>query len=165
MSSFLEQLERRKDDRGLMANLRCYLVDSKRSRAWPALHRLGIDIVNQPEESVVAALFATHPENHGLGNFGSLCRNIEYSRGDKRSDDSKLSPMERRFQHLLAAEQGDELHDRLGHLVRMAKAAGLPINYQQLLNDIKHWNTGTKTKWAAAYWTPNVEQVPGGEVI
>ena len=59
--SWIEQLRRRKDDRGLMATLRCSLVETKKHRAWPALHRLGLEVDNRPA-AVVAGLFATHPE-------------------------------------------------------------------------------------------------------
>jgi len=34
MSRLLEQLRRRKEDRGMMADLRCALVESKKHRAW-----------------------------------------------------------------------------------------------------------------------------------
>ena len=109
MSRLLEQLRRRKEDRGMMADLRCALVESKKHRAWPVLHRLGVAVTNRVA-AIVAALYATHPEETQEGNFGATCRAVQGRRGDNRSDDSKLTPTERRFLHLLAAEKGDELH-------------------------------------------------------
>lgn len=61
MSWLIERLRKHKDDRGMMANLRCILVDTKRHRAWPALNRLGVEINNEVAAHV-AGLYATHPE-------------------------------------------------------------------------------------------------------
>ncbi len=151
MNWLIERLEKRKEDRGLMANLRCFLVENKKHRAWPALHRLGIDIEDE-EVSLVAGLFASHPANAQSGNFGDTCRMIESRRGDTRGDDSKVTPIERRFQHLLAAEKGDELHQRVTRLVLMAKSQDVPVNYEQLISDLRWWNDSVKTKWASQFW-------------
>jgi CRISPR system Cascade subunit CasB len=151
MSWLLERLRKRRDDRGLMANLRCLLVDNKRHRAWPALNRLGVRI-DDNDSSCVAGLFALHPEETPTGNLGATCKTIEQKRGEKRTDDNKVTPTERRFQHLLAAER-DELPERVLRMVVMAKAQGVPVNYVQLETDLKFWNDRTKTEWAAAFWT------------
>ena len=110
MSSLLERLRKYKDNRGMMANLRCILVESKKHRAWPVLNRLGVEIKNEVS-ACVAGLYATHPEEAGNGNFGATCKAIEQKRGDKRGDDNKLTPTERRFQHLLSAGR-DEVLER-----------------------------------------------------
>jgi CRISPR system Cascade subunit CasB len=154
MSTVLDQLRRRKNDRGLLADLRCALIDSKKHRAWPALHRLGVDVSNRVA-AVVAALYATHPAE-GPGNFGDTCRAIQSRRGDSRGDD-KLGPIERRFLHLLAAEPGDELYQRVTRLVLVAKSLEVPVNYERLETDLKYWNERTKTAWAARFWTPDVD--------
>ncbi len=151
MSWLLERLHRYKDNRGMMANLRCVLVDNKKHRAWPALNRLGVEINNDVSANV-AGLFATHPEVTDTGNFGTTCKLIELRRGDKRGDDNKLTPTERRFQLLLTAERGSELFDRVLRLVLMAKSQGVPINYEQLETDLKFWTDRTKTEWATAFW-------------
>lgn len=156
MSAFLERLRRHVDDRGMMANLRCVLVDNKKHRAWPVLNRIGVNVTNDVD-AFVAGLFATHPEETQSGNFGATCKVIEISRGDRRSDDNKLTPTERRFQHLLSAEKGDELYKRLTRLVLMAKSQGVPVNYEQLATDVRFWTDRTKTEWAAAFWTPGAE--------
>ena len=145
MSRLLEQLRRRKEDRGMMADLRCALVESKKHRAWPVLHRLGVAVTNRGA-AVVAALYATHPEETREGNFGATCRAIQGRRGENRSDDSKLTPTERRFLHLLAAEKGDELHERVTRMVLMAKSQGVPVNYEQLETDLKFWNDRTQDR-------------------
>lgn len=152
MSWLLERLRKYKDDRGMMANLRCILVDNKKHRAWPALNRLGVEI-NNDISAYVAGLFATHSEEISAGNFGSTCKAIEIRRGDKRSDDNKLTPTERRFQHLLTAEKGSELHGRVLRMVLMARSQGVPVNYEKLETDLKFWSDRTKTEWATTFWT------------
>lgn len=151
MSWFLERLRKYKDNRGMMANLRCILVGNKKHCAWPALNRLWIAI-RDDDSAYVAGLFATHPEETSTGNFGATCKAIEQKRGDKRSDDSKLTSTERRFQHLLTAEKG-ELHGRVLRLILMAKSQGVPVNYEKLIPDLKFWGNRTKTEWASAFWT------------
>ena len=158
MSRLLEQLRRRKEDRGMMADLRCALVESKKHRAWPVLHRLGVAVTNRVA-AIVAALYATHSEEKREGNFGETCLAIQRCRGEKPGDDSKLTPTERRFQHLLAAEKGDELYKRVTRMVLMAKSQGVPVNYERLETDLRSWdwNDCTKTEWAASFWTPEVD--------
>jgi CRISPR system Cascade subunit CasB len=140
----------------MMANLRCVLVDNKKHRAWPALNRIGVNVTNDID-ALISGLFATHPEETQTGNFGTTCKVIESRRGEKRSDDNKLTPTERRFQHLLSAEKGDELYQRVTRMVLMAKSQGAGVNYEQLATDLRRWTDRTKTEWAAAFWTPGAE--------
>jgi CRISPR system Cascade subunit CasB len=164
MSRLLERLRKCKDDRGMMANLRCAYVESKKHRAWPALNRLGVAI-NDGVSAFVAGLFAAHPEETSTGNFGDTCKAIEQRRGDKRSDDNKLTPTERRFQHLLTAETEAELQDRVLRMVLLAKSQGVPVNYAKLEPDLRAWNRGDRTKidWASAFW--KVGPSPAEEAI
>jgi CRISPR system Cascade subunit CasB len=155
MSRLIERLRKCKDDRGVMANLRCINVESKKHRAWPALNRLGVEI-NDIVSAKLAGFFAAHPEDTTTGNFGNTCKAIEQQRGDKRcdgdNDKNKLTPTERRFQHLLSAERGTELYDRVLRMVLLAKSQEIPINYAQLETDLKFWTDRTRTEWATAFW-------------
>lgn len=155
MSTLLERLRKRKDDRGLMANLRCVVVASKRHRAWPALYRLGVS-VNDHDQSYIAGFFATHPEETATGNFGQTCKAIEDRRGERenRSNEARITPTERRFQHLLSAQRGDELYNRILRMIHMAKSQEVRVNYEQLETDLKFWGDRVKTEWAASFWTP-----------
>lgn len=155
MSQLIERLRKYKDDRGLMANLRCVLVENKKHRAWPALNRLGVAI-NDEISAYVAGLFATHSEETTHGNFGTTCRSMDQERNENQNKDSKLTPMERRFQYLLAAEKGPELYQRVLRMVLKAKAEDVPVNYVKLANDLQFWNDRTKTEWASAFWTPSI---------
>lgn len=157
MSWLLERLRKYKDDRGMMANLRCILVDNKKHRAWPVLNRLGIAIKDD-DAAYTAGFFATHPEETFTGNFGTTCKVIENKRGEVSGSESKLTPTERRFQHLLAAEKS-EIYFRVLRMVRMAKAQGVPVNYEQLETDMRYWGDRTKTEWAAAFWTQGTTPV------
>lgn len=155
MSAFLDRLRRHADDRGMMAGLRCALVESKKHRAWPVLSRIGVGVTNEVD-ALVAGLFATHPEEARAGNLGTTCKTIETLRREARSEDNKLTPTERRFQHLLAAGKGEELHQRVTRIVLMAKSQGVPVNFEQLATDLRRWNDRTKTEWATAFWTQGV---------
>ncbi|MEW6440777.1 MAG: type I-E CRISPR-associated protein Cse2/CasB [bacterium] len=159
MSQLLDRLRKHKDDRGLMANLRCILVDSKRHRAWPALHRLGVRI-DDDLRPYVAALYATHPEETPNGNFGTTCKAIELKRHDRSNDESRLTPTERRFQQLLTAERGKELYDRVLRMVLMAKSQEIPVNYVRLETDLRFWGDRVRTEWAATYWAQSAGPVP-----
>lgn len=160
MSSPLEGLRKNKNDRGMMANLRCILVESKKHRAWPVLNRIGLRI-DDDVAAFVAGLFATFPDgdSENVKNFGATCKAIERARNEASSNtdkDKKLTPTERRFQHLLAADR-DEIQDRVMRMVLLAKSQGVAVNYGKLLHDLKYWGDRTKTEWAAAFWTPGVE--------
>jgi CRISPR system Cascade subunit CasB len=163
MSELIERLRRVKEDRGLMADLRCFLVAGKRHRAWPALSRLNVAIDNE-RKAMVAALYATHPEETGQGNLGTTCRLIQKKRDGGASSDDKLSPTERRFQHLLASEPGSELFDRVTRMILMAKSKDIPINYGQLERDLQdpHWDK-VRQKWASSFWVPNATSPDGGQ--
>ena len=91
MSLLIDRLRKCKDDRGIMANLRCILVNNKKHRAWPALHRLGIAIKEDMDSAYTAGLFAIHPEETSIGNFGTTCRLIENKRDEASSSDNKLT--------------------------------------------------------------------------
>ncbi len=155
MSWLLERLRKSKDNRGIMANLRCILVESKKHRAWPALNRLGVRI-DDDISAYIAGLYAMHPEESSQGNFGATCKRIEEKRKEKRSNDSKLTPTERRFQHLLSAERS-ELMGRVYRMVLMAKSNSIAVNYGKLAIDIKYWGDQKKSEWASAFWAQSSE--------
>lgn len=156
MSKLMERLCRIKDNRGLMADLRCLLVASKQQRAWPALNRLNIPIDDE-NKSLIAGLYATHPEETSQGNFGTTCKAIQAKRDSFSKGDDKVTPIERRFQHLLAAERGEELSGRVTRMVLMAKAQGVSVNYEKLETDLKFWSERTRREWATAFWAPGIE--------
>jgi CRISPR system Cascade subunit CasB len=162
MSVLLEQLRRIKEHRGLMADLRCALIDGKKHRAWPALHRIHVG-VDDDVKTVVAALYATHPEEASQGNFGTTCKILETKRDGGAKGEDKLTATERRFQHLLAAEAGAELFGRVTRMVLMAKAQDVPVNYERLVIDLGYWNERTRREWASAFWDSHGQPSEGAD--
>jgi len=166
MSAWLKKLIEMKEDRGLMAELRCYLVDSKKHRAYSALHYLGIP-VDSESESLSAALYALHPMEDGtLKNFGATAKLIKNAKDDKYSDNSKQTPTERRFQHLLSAEHGKELYERIIRLIMLAKTNEISVNYEQLQKDLlykNNWKNRTRREWATEFWKITTSQPMNNE--
>jgi CRISPR system Cascade subunit CasB len=161
MSNAEEQADRliafllkNKEDRGVMADLRCGFSPAKEHRAWPhiaQLCNLEKDWSRIPVQTVCAA-FATHPEHTDSGNIGSTMREI----AKEMASEEKRFP---RFQRLLACGTQEELCDHLSSVVRMAKAKGIPVNYRQMYCDICWWEVSDiKVRWASSFWG-----VAGGE--
>ena len=156
-SKLLAFLREHRDDRGVMASLRCALVDGKRQRAWPLLARfqgIGSDF-RALAVQLIAGLYASHPEECDEGDLGSTCR--AFLREDERlMIDSKgePGPVSRRVQHLLAAE-GEEVFPRVLRLVLRAKAENVPVNYGRLLEDFMQWRydpDAVRVRWARSFW-------------
>lgn len=135
----LAHLRRLKDDRGAMANLRGALRPSLRHRAWPLLAAVGG--IGRPIHETVAGLYAHHPDETDVGNFGDTCRLLS---GDHTSFDG-------RFRRLLSCDR-DDLCARLAPVVFAAKAKGIPVNYHQLFCDLCYWSDHVKLEWARAFW-------------
>lgn len=163
-------LRGRREDRGLMANLRCALVESKRHRAWPYLGHLGGIAERRSDKTVqthfnrtvqtIAGLYATHPEETQEGNIGALCRGLlDEDERKKLANAEGVGPISRRVQHLLAAD-GDEVFDRIVRFVLRAKAEGIPVNYEQLYKDLLEWEwhaDRVRIRWAVSFWAPESE--------
>lgn len=151
MSDLLNYLKKRKEDRGFMANLRCALVDTKRMRAYPYLARFG-GVGEHSKARVVqtiAGLYAVNPNTTNQGNIGDTCRRLCGS--DEKPWDEKPGPIAKRLQHLLAAER-DEIYERVVRIVLRAKSQEIPVNYEQLENDLLYWGDKVKNQWAMSFW-------------
>lgn len=160
----LKFLNDRSEDRGIMADLRCALVEGKKHRAWPHLGTVG-GIGDNPSERTVrtiAGLFATHPKTTSEGNFGIMCRKLLGDEERKKLDTAEgVGPITRRFQHLLAAE-GEEIFDRVIRFVLRAKAEDILVNYVELFESLYYWQwpdraDRVRTEWARSFWTPQVK--------
>lgn len=158
----MNYLRKRRDERGIMADLRCALVESKRHRASPYLGHLG-GIGDKSSERViqtVAGLYATHPLESQDGNFGSMCRRlISEDEREKLATADGVGPISRRFQHLLAAD-GDEVFDRVVRFVLRAKAEEVPVNYLELYESLYswQWSDQARTRWAQSFWAPVTDE-------
>ena len=165
----LKFLISRSEDRGIMADLRCALVEGKRYRAWPHLgYYNGIgDKHTERTVQIVSGLFASHPDNVKDGNFGAMCSKLrikrltEEERIKLRKEDI-VDPISRRFLHLLAAE-GEEIFYRVVRFTLRAKAEEIPINYAELYTSLVHWQypdsaDRVRADWARSFWTPRIEE-------
>ena len=139
-ATLLAWLRSLKNDRGALANLRCALIPARRHRAWPLLARVGG--IDDPIAETVAALYAYHPEESNNGNLGDTCRQLA---GTHNSFDG-------RFRRLLACDR-NELCERLRAVVLAAKAKGIPVNYQALVEDLCWWGERVRIRWAQAFWS------------
>ncbi len=154
--TLLKFLRSVRNDRGAMANLRCALRESQRHRAWPFLARFG-GIGDEHSHLVVqtvAGLYATHPREAATGNFGSTCRNLmDKNELDKLAEGAtEVGPIARRFQHLLAAERGKEIAERVIRFGLRMKAADVPVNYGELFDSLWDWSDRAKNCWAGSFW-------------
>lgn len=162
-------LDRHRDDRGLMATLRCALVPAKRHQAWPLLARRfgGLQSNEHRARTVqmIAGFYALHPPSSDLSqtakNLGDLCRHLL---GDDERVKLNLAegvgPISRRFQHLLAAD-GEEIFDRVLRFVLRAKAEGVALDYRQLYKDLLQWQDHAdwvRVRWARSFWVPDVQE-------
>jgi len=154
-------LERHKDERGMMADLRAGFSEATEYRAWPHI----ADFCNLENDwsrtivNTVAAAFAANHLNTLNGNMGHTFRQI--AKGDARRTDVKkaLNSYEGRFRRFLTCGDTLEVCRLLPGVIRAAKAKGIAINYRQLYCDLCYWNGGrAKVQWAAAYW-----HVDGGD--
>ena len=98
---------------------------------------------------LVASLFALH-QNHNdkIKSMGDT-----YKRIARQFSDSKGT--ERRFLVMLNAHRND-LPRHLRHAISLAKSKDVGINYEQLMNDLIHWNSESRyiqKKWAKDFWS------------
>jgi CRISPR system Cascade subunit CasB len=148
-NQLLAYLRSLREDRGAMANLRCALAPNRRFQAWPLLTHVRESIGNKAIETV-AGLFAFHPADKPIGNFGITCQHI--AKHFRRDDGT--STFDHRFIRLLSCNQ-TELCLRLRPLVFTAKAKEIPIDYEKLLKDLLSWDKEKdeiRIHWAKAYW-------------
>jgi len=172
MSPLIEFLMRNKDDRGKMATLRKALIPHQAQYTWPLLHPYGGvgDKYKARAIQTIAGLFAYHPNNTDKEeNFGNLCRQLLDDDEIKKMREGESGPISKHFQYVLAAD-GEEIFARVSRIVRRAKRSDspLPVNYQQLLNDLTDWNSykkeWIKTDWGKSFWTIHAEESTDAEI-
>jgi CRISPR type I-E-associated protein CasB/Cse2 len=150
---FLNGLRKIQDDRGKMASLRHAASPRRAMGAWPIVAALGEDI-RSTTAIAIATLFASHPMESGLQNFGETCRTIAL----KDSSDGKIpDSFIRRFRRLLACETSEEVVEQARAWVRFASAKSVGIPYERLFNDLAYWHKDSgqiRLKWAAGFWPP-----------
>jgi CRISPR type I-E-associated protein CasB/Cse2 len=146
---FVAALRRACKDGGKSAALRRGLTDNPRMHveAYPIIADLGGEIA-QPYIAL-AALYATHPQESPVTNFGETCRRI--------AQDGKDVPdsFNQRFRRLIASEDVTDVISQLRVWVRFASSKGVGINYENLLADLLNWPwyaDDIRVKWARSFW-------------
>jgi len=95
---------------------------------------------------LVASLFALHPASATEGNLGDTFRRIAAG--------SDSESIEKRFVALLNCD-ADDLPNHLRHAVSLAKSKEAPVNWRQLLADLRafdHPDRYVQRQWAGAFW-------------
>lgn len=162
MNDLMEWLRSQKDNRGVMAQLRCGLTPGKEHRAWPVLARFGgIEGHRGAAVRAVAGLYASHPDECAVGNMGTVCLRL-CSDAETPWVDPSPGPMAMRLQYLLASES-DEVCMRAARLVLRCKNKGISVNYCQLFTDLLQWEKHhqrqrVREAWAQEFWAPALTQ-------
>jgi CRISPR type I-E-associated protein CasB/Cse2 len=148
-------LQRHKDDRGVMADLKRGFSEATADRTWPYLSKWGCDIVNDRERIIYQTVSAAYAVTKGCstdkGNMGTVCRQL--AMGDVRGLDG-LETFASRFRRLLTCSSVDELCGHLIGIIKAAAAKRVSINFAQLFSDLWRWTYSDepKLKWASEYW-------------
>lgn len=140
-TAFVNYLQRYKEDRCALANLRGALSEARRPNAWPLLGAFK-DAIGDRRFEVVAALWAMAPELAcSAGNLGDTLAQLK---GEHNS-------FEGRFKRLLTCDF-NEIPERVVPVVRSAHAKGMHVNYIQLLSDLLWWGDHVQVAWAKSFW-------------
>jgi CRISPR system Cascade subunit CasB len=146
---FITSLERLRDakDRAALAHLRRGLGKKMGTpEMLPYVVPYLPDAVRDHERYfLIAALFAMHPDKAPPDfSLGSAFRRMW-----KGSDS-----IEKRFTNLLSTE-AEDIGNHLRHAVSLAKSRNVPIDYHQLLYDLKNWDHPDRfvqLRWAKDFW-------------
>lgn len=156
--SFASYLEGIKDDRGKLAALRrglglkpgtCAAMYPVVSVAIPK----NCPLYEEEVYYLISSLFGYHPLSTTSGNMGDHMR---HASGDKKSD-----AIERRFTRLLATHWED-LPNELRQSISFLKSKETPVNWHQLLSDLKHWSHPDRfvqRRWANAFWGFDLDKI------
>ncbi len=152
-----------RDDRGVLADLRCGFVEQRASKCWPHIASY-CDLRDDLERNVwefVAAGSATVLGTKTTGNMGMTLRKIALGQGGKDG----LSSFEPRFRRVLGARSAEEVCQLLRGVIRAAKSKSVDINFRTLYWDLIHWGQESKKvreSWATAFWAAEREGESGG---
>ncbi len=148
--TYLESLRGSKDERAAFAALRRGLgrAPGTEPAMFPYIVQWLPTVCPQWNEEMyylIAALFAYHPKEGGVGNLGAAFKTAAQGESD-------TTAIERRFTALLAADTED-LHFYLRQAVSFLKSKDVAINWQQLFADVLRWQYGQVQKqWAYKFW-------------
>lgn len=93
------------------------------------------------------------------GNLGASLRALGDKEGGDREEAEKR--IEKRLVALLNCHR-DDLPEHLRHTVNLLKSKDVPVNWAQLLHDIKGWDWESRSvqrDWARSFWAKSRETV------
>lgn len=151
---YLENLES-SGERAALAALRRSLGQPPGLAGDAHRHILWINPAHWEENSfyMVAGLFALHPDNWRRGADDRYLSNLgaSFARLHAKVDSSSI---ERRFVAVLDSH-ADDLADHLRHAVSLLRSQEIPVDWAQLLRDLRGWNRESRDvqrQWARAFW-------------
>ena len=145
-NSLIHRLQKLKEDRGSMSNLRRYWSETTRHYATMELGRIGI--LNSASDSITAALYAIHPKHQkgeGLGNsLRKMVRNTDQE-----------NAFEPHFRRLLVCQTLDECQWQLYRMFKRLEKVEIGVDFEKLMWDLRKFDNDTdeiKQRWAGNYW-------------
>ena len=149
---FIDYLISQKEHRGVMAALRRGLGQSPGAapEMFPYVVRWLPERYSAHTEAtyyLIAALFASHPLISDSGNMGGHLHSAVLKGANQQS-------VERRFVALLNCHP-DDLGMHLRQMVSFLKSNDVAINWQQLFDDLLHWDHPDhyiQKRWAGSFW-------------
>lgn len=159
--SYLENFVR-KDDRAALAHLRRGLGRENAAEMFPYLAGWTANLCRSEEKAyfLVASLIGLYPTNSWKGDekHNNLGKSLSFLQAESDS-------IEKRFVALLNADEED-LPNHLRQIVSLLKSKEAPVNWLQLLRDIRYWNNeknNVQRSWAKGFWGNLTESIEKGE--
>ena len=156
-------LEQKRQNRGIMADLRRSLRNETHNQAWPYISAF-CNIMNERDELLnrtVFGLFAMHPmHSNKIGNFGDSLQRLAKKRGGK----DYIAHNERYLKRFSKARDLEEVCSRLPAVMHIMKSEGVPINYERLYSDLFWWKLNprdrerTPREWCQGYYYTEKEK-------
>lgn len=145
------------NNRRTRAELRRYWSPATRHYAYPVLARL-VALPRETSvltaETVIAVLYAYNPNHQPDGlRLGQAA--LRLSGGSMKSE--RFEAFEHHFRRLLACDGGglNELSQQLRRILIRMERESIPLNYNQLLWDVRKWRQSSddvKAAWARDFW-------------
>lgn len=155
---FINKLIDACDDPGSAAALRKYWSPTTAHYAYPILGRLRVPNLKHPD-AITAAIYSINPNHKKSGNsVGKAC--LQLAGG--RINASGFDTFEPHMQRLLASTELDDLKPQLRRISIRLKHAGIHIDYNRLMWDLRKWNKQSdkvKTQWAMQFWQAPAQHI------
>ena len=157
----MRELEKTKEERGIMASLRRVQLDRQDTRAFDAYRRLGVvyDGVGRAT-AVLYAAHAAHEDSAGKLNFGGSCHRLTTNHARFPRDEKGKSSFDARFRRISACRDRDELAARLRQVLPLLRQEGIGLDYVRLYRDLRWWDDyadDIRWRWSQSYWGGPVE--------